>query len=166
MTSKASYQYKKIKVLRNNQSHISSHMIQVNLCQKYLFTRQLTHNMTTDCSINYKFSTRKQQGENMSRTCFAHKLFWMSKQKSWELDPSKYSLGIAELDKILSWFIFLNSNFIKTPNIDGSRKLQKSICSSNIDKSFMKHAIEQYLQKRHFKHVGVQLLIHAMLIRL
>ena len=48
----------------------------------------------------------------------------------------------------------MNSNFIKTPNIDGSWKLQKSICSSNIDKSFMKHAIEQYLQKRHFKQIG------------
>ena len=38
--------------------------IQVNLCQKYLFTRQLTHNMTTDCSMNYEFSTKKFQDEN------------------------------------------------------------------------------------------------------
>ena len=30
---------------------------QVNLCQKLLFLHQLTHNMTTDCSLNYKFST-------------------------------------------------------------------------------------------------------------
>ena len=35
--------------------------IQVNLCQKYLFTHQLTHNMTTDCSMISKFSTRKLQ---------------------------------------------------------------------------------------------------------
>ena len=35
--------------------------VQVNLCQKYLYTRQLTHNMTTDCSMISKFSTRKLQ---------------------------------------------------------------------------------------------------------
>ena len=31
--------------------------VQVNLCQKHLFLHQLTHNMTTDCSLNYKFNT-------------------------------------------------------------------------------------------------------------
>ena len=31
--------------------------IQVNLCQKLLFLYQLTHNMTTDYSLSYKFST-------------------------------------------------------------------------------------------------------------
>ena len=35
--------------------------VQVNLFQKHLFTRQLTHNMTTDCSMIYEFSTRKLQ---------------------------------------------------------------------------------------------------------
>ena len=35
----------------------SVHGIQVNLCQKLLFLHQLTHNMTTDCSLNYKFNT-------------------------------------------------------------------------------------------------------------
>ena len=30
---------------------------QVNLCQKLLFLHQLIHNMTTDCSLNYKFNT-------------------------------------------------------------------------------------------------------------
>ena len=29
--------------------------VQVNLCQKPLFLHQLTHNMTTDCSLNYKY---------------------------------------------------------------------------------------------------------------
>ena len=33
--------------------------IQVNLCQKLLFLHQLTHNMMTDCSLNYEFSTWK-----------------------------------------------------------------------------------------------------------
>ena len=60
--------------------------VQVNLFQKYLFTCQLTHNMTTNCSMIYKFSTRKFQEQNMSRTCqehvmYLHKLFWMYKQK-------------------------------------------------------------------------------------
>ena len=31
--------------------------IQVNLFQKHLFLRQLTHNMTKDCSLIYQFST-------------------------------------------------------------------------------------------------------------
>ena len=30
--------------------------LQVNFCQKHLFLHELTHNMTTDCSLNYKFS--------------------------------------------------------------------------------------------------------------
>ena len=55
--------------------------VQVNLCQKYLFTRQLTHNMTTDCSMIYEFSTRKLQEQNMSRTCCLHKLFRCCKFK-------------------------------------------------------------------------------------
>ena len=32
-------------------------IIQVNLYQKLLFLHQLTHNMTTDCSLNYQLST-------------------------------------------------------------------------------------------------------------
>ena len=37
----------------------------VNLCQKHLFLYQLTHNMTTDCSLNYEFDTWKIQAQNM-----------------------------------------------------------------------------------------------------
>ena len=51
------------------------HKIQVNIFQKHLFLHQLTHNMTTDCLMNYKFSTRKLQVQYM------FKLFCMSKQK-------------------------------------------------------------------------------------
>ena len=39
--------------------------IQVNLCQKHLFSHQLTHNTTKDCSLIYQFSTWKLHGENM-----------------------------------------------------------------------------------------------------
>ena len=31
--------------------------VQANLCQKLLFLHQLTHNMTTDFSLNHKFNT-------------------------------------------------------------------------------------------------------------
>ena len=38
---------------------ISSTTVQVNICQKLSFLPQLTHNMTTDCSLNNKFNTLK-----------------------------------------------------------------------------------------------------------
>ena len=43
-------------------------MLQVNLCQKPLFLHQLTHNMTTDCSVNYQFSTWKLPVQYMKIT--------------------------------------------------------------------------------------------------
>ena len=61
-------------------------LVQVIFFQKYLFTRHLTHNMTTDSSMIYKFSTRKLHEENMSRTFCLHKLFWSKKAtKHWTL---------------------------------------------------------------------------------
>ena len=51
--------------------------VQVNLCQKCLFSQQLTQKMTKDCSLIYQFSTWKLQAQNMVRTCCVHKLFWM-----------------------------------------------------------------------------------------
>ena len=56
--------------------------VKVNICQKHLFLYQLSKNMTTDCSLNYEFSTWKFLAQNMLRTCCVHKLFWMSKQKT------------------------------------------------------------------------------------
>ena len=40
-------------------------LIQVNLFQKGSFLHQLTHNMTTDCSLIYDFLSRKIQVQNM-----------------------------------------------------------------------------------------------------
>ena len=37
--------------------------VQVNLCQKLLFLHQLTHNMVTDCSLNYNFNIWKFQAQ-------------------------------------------------------------------------------------------------------
>ena len=62
--------------------------IQVTLCQKLLFFHQLTHNITTDCSLNYKL----KPGENMLCTeivsdiqnnfCTQHVLPMFCKKKS------------------------------------------------------------------------------------
>ena len=56
-------------------------VVQVNLCQKHLFLYQLTHNMTTDCSLNYEFSTWKFQTQNIlcAKIVFLF-LFWDSEQ--------------------------------------------------------------------------------------
>ena len=51
------------------------HLLQVNLCQNHLFLHQLTHNMTTDCSLNYKFSTWKLQAQNLGRTRVEHVVY-------------------------------------------------------------------------------------------
>ena len=48
--------------------NLGVHMVQVNLCQKHLFSHQLTHNMTRDCSLIYQFSTWKLQAQNMLYT--------------------------------------------------------------------------------------------------
>ena len=39
--------------------------VQVNLCQKHLFSHQLTHNMTRDCSLIYQFCTWKLKAQSM-----------------------------------------------------------------------------------------------------
>ena len=46
----------------------SLYLLQVNLWQKHLFSHQLTHNMTKDCSMIYHFSTWKLQAQNMLYT--------------------------------------------------------------------------------------------------
>ena len=50
--------------LKTKQNIINS-LVQVNLCQKHSFSNQLTHNITTDCSLIPDFSTRKIQLQNM-----------------------------------------------------------------------------------------------------
>ena len=51
--------------------------LQVNLCQKHIFSHKLTLNMTKDCSLIYQFNTWKLQAQNTGRTCCAHKLFYV-----------------------------------------------------------------------------------------
>ena len=54
--------------------------IQVNLCQKLLFLHQLTHNTTTDCSLNYKFNTWKFQAQTWGELVVYRNCFWHSEQ--------------------------------------------------------------------------------------
>ena len=54
--------------------------VQVNLCKKLLFLHQLTHNMTTDCSLNYKFNTWKFQAQNMGEHAVYRICFWHSER--------------------------------------------------------------------------------------
>ena len=49
-----------------------NNLVQVNLCQKLLFLHQLTHNMTTDCSLFMKIVS-----SDTCRTCCVHKLLFL-----------------------------------------------------------------------------------------
>ena len=54
--------------------------IQVNLFHKLLFLHQLTHNMTTDCSLNYKLNTWKFQAQTWGEYVVYRFCFWYSEQ--------------------------------------------------------------------------------------
>ena len=54
--------------------------VQVNLCQKLLFLPQLTHNMTTDCSLNYQLNTWKFQAQTWGEHVVYRNCFWHSEQ--------------------------------------------------------------------------------------
>ena len=54
--------------------------LQVNLFQKLLFLHQLTHNMTTDCSLNYKFNTWKFQAQTWGEHVVYRNSFWHTEQ--------------------------------------------------------------------------------------
>ena len=86
--------------------YINHAKVQVNLCQKLLFLHQLTHNMTTCCSLNYKFNTWKFQAQNMARTCCVHKLFWMSKSNSvHKMFSPCLSLEFSCIELVIQWTI-------------------------------------------------------------
>ena len=54
--------------------------LQVNLFQKFLFLHQLNHNMTTDCSLHYKFNTWKFQAQTWGEHIVYRNCFWHSRQ--------------------------------------------------------------------------------------
>ena len=60
-----------------------TYVVQVNIFQKHLFLYQLTHKMTKDCLLNYKFSTWKlhvvcincSACQNKQTIC-VHNMYW------------------------------------------------------------------------------------------
>ena len=66
--------YKKMRLLKY------AYLVQVNLCQKLLFLHQLTHNITTDCSLNYKFNTWKFQAQTWREHVVYRNCVWHSEQ--------------------------------------------------------------------------------------
>ena len=64
---------------RLNNKLLSVH-VQVNFCRKLLFLHQLTHNMTSDCSLNYKLNTWKLQAQTWGKHVVYINCFWHSEQ--------------------------------------------------------------------------------------
>ena len=75
--------------------------LQVNLCLKILFLHQLTHNMTTDCSLNLKFRTRKIQVQNMLCT----KIVLNAKTKSNFCTQHALNLYFSRTEVVNQWTI-------------------------------------------------------------
>ena len=84
----------------------SVQMLQVSLCQKLLFLHQLTHNMTTDCSLNYNFKTWKFQAQTwgehvLYRNCFRHAEQFLYTTCS----PHVLSLEFSCIELVIQWTI-------------------------------------------------------------
>ena len=96
----------------------SQKAIQINLCQKLLFLHQLTHNMTTDCSLNYNFNTWKFQAQTRLCTeivseiqiffCTQHVLPMFCKKKSfWQRFTCTWTIWRKPNNYVLGFTIFL-----------------------------------------------------------
>ena len=71
-----------------NKNPAGSKPVQVNLCQKLLFLHQLIHNITTDCSLNYKINTWKFQAQNMGdHTVYTNSVLF----SFWHLEQFMYT---------------------------------------------------------------------------
>ena len=84
--------------------------VQVNLCQKLLFLHQLTHNMTTDCSLNYKFNTWKFQAQTWGEHVVYRNCFWHSEQFFYTT-CSPHVLQIEELLTKIYLYLIPNYNW-------------------------------------------------------
>ena len=47
---------------------------------------QYDSKLFNDLQVQYKKIPKAEHVKNVSRTCYLHKLFWMYKQKIWELE--------------------------------------------------------------------------------
>ena len=83
--------------------------LQVNLCQKLLFLHQLTHNMTTDCSLNYKFNTLKFQAQTWGEHVVYRNRFWHSEQFLYTTSPCSAKRRASDKDLPVSECFFLSN---------------------------------------------------------
>ena len=87
--------------------NLEGSLVQTILCQKLLFLYQLTHNMTTDCTLNYEFSTWKFQDQTM--LCTKHFL----KVKTKNNLCTEHFLSLEQSFAIL-WVDFTRINLLKS----------------------------------------------------
>ena len=64
------------KICTRTSAIINRTFLHVNLCQMPLFLHQLTHNMTTDCSLNYRFNIWKFQAQTWGQHVVYRNFFW------------------------------------------------------------------------------------------
>ena len=81
-------------------------LLQVNLCQKLLYLHQLTHNMTTDCTLNYKFKTWKFQAQTWGEHVVYRNYFWHSEQFMYKTySEHVLSLQFSCTELVILWAI-------------------------------------------------------------
>ena len=121
-------------------------IVQVNLCQKHLFLDQLTHNMSKDCSLIYKFNTWKQQAQNMGKTCFVHKLFWESKQKQKTICVHNMFSPCSEFVVFMYWAGKSMDNLLSYCGLVDASDKDLPVQSTNI--TFVVGISNQYLKSK------------------
>ena len=100
-------------------------LIQVNLCQKYIFLHQLTHNMTTDFSLSYKFITKKLHVvytncfDIQNNLCTQHVLsfYWTCNSMLWFNEQSFVILWVIRCKNKCFWKRFTCIKPHKNPSI-------------------------------------------------
>ena len=103
-------------------------IVQVNLCQKLLFLHQLTHNMTADCSLNYKFNTWRIHAQTWGEHVVYRNCFWHSEQFSYRTCSPHVLQEEELLTKIYLYIQF--ENFHKMASINGKKgKIFPIFCS-------------------------------------
>ena len=106
-------------------SKVEMQKIFINLCQKLLFLHQLIHNMTTYCSLNYKFNTWKFKAQNMGRTCCVQK--WIFDIWHWSEAFILASTNPQYDDRL---FIELRVHFMKIPSLEHVVYINCSECQN------------------------------------
>ena len=111
------------KVAHNRPKYFFS--VQVNLCQKLLFLHQLTHNMTTDCSLFMKIVSSEYLQNMLYTQIVVFVLLWHSEQ----LWYTTCSADVASFWKrfTCTWNIFASQECWNHPNqVPGGRPVFQS----------------------------------------